>query len=403
MRVIVANKFWYRRGGLERVMFDEIEWLEAAGHEVAHFSTAHPDNVTSPWSEYFVPYLELGSTRALPAREAAVAVARMFANGEARRGFERLLDGFRPDVVHVHGIHRQVSPSILAPARARGIPVVQTLHDYHHVCPNDALLREGVEPCEPRRCGPLDYSAAVGCRCVRGSLGASFLSAAETAWQRVRGAYERGVSRFVSPSRFMAAAMTSGGWEVPIDVVPNAVPGRPEHRGSHEHLLYAGRLAPEKGVGIALLSARMSGVPIVVAGEGPLERRLRAEFPEARFVGRVGGDEIEALMSRAYATVVPSIWYENASMTVLEAMAAGVAVVASRIGGIPEQVADGVEGILVAPGDVAGMAAAMRRLAEDSALRVRLGAAGRRSVAEKYAPRRHTEALLATYRQAMAG
>ena len=145
MRILVANKFWYRRGGLERVMFDELSWLADAGHEVAHFSTAHPDNDPSPWSEYFAAYLELGSHSRLPVRERALAAGRIFHNGAAAGSFARLLDVFRPDVVHLHGIHRQISPSILSETRRRRLPVVQTLHDYHHVCPADCCSTRGAK------------------------------------------------------------------------------------------------------------------------------------------------------------------------------------------------------------------------------------------------------------------
>ena len=122
MRIRVANEFWYRRGGLERVVFDEIAWPEAAGHETAHFSTRHPENDPSPWSDYFVPYLELGAHGSLTPRERASAAGRMFWNREAARRFACLLRAFRPNIVHVHGIHRQLSPSILAEARRAAVP-----------------------------------------------------------------------------------------------------------------------------------------------------------------------------------------------------------------------------------------------------------------------------------------
>ena len=156
MRILVANKFWYRRAGLERVMFDEIGWLEAAGHEVAHFSTQHPENDASPWSDYFAPYLEIGPQTTLTSREKAIAVERMFWNAVAARRFARLLRDFRPDVVHVHGIHRQISPSILVEARRAGVPVVQTLHDYHPICASGDLLLAGRRACDPPRCGPVE-------------------------------------------------------------------------------------------------------------------------------------------------------------------------------------------------------------------------------------------------------
>ena len=400
MRVLVVNKFWYRFGGLERVMFDEIAWLGAAGHEVAHYSTSHPCNDASPWSSYFAPYLELGAGAMLGAGEKLRAAYTIFWNGEAARGFDRLIADFDPDVVHVHGIHRQLSPSILGVARRHRVPVVQTLHDYHHLCPADALLYRGSEPCEPRRCGSLWYGPCVRGRCVRGSLSASVLSAAETSFQRVMRSYERGVARFVSPSIFLKVQMQRGGWAKACDVVPNAVPVEQVRPGLGEGFCVIGRLSKEKGVEVALEAARRARVRMTVAGEGPISSRLQIAYPEADFVGRLNSGAVAALVARSRGVVVPSVWFENASMSVLETMAAGTPLVASAIGGIPEQVTDEVDGLLVAPGDVDGIVAAMRRLVGDDELCLRLGEASRDTVARRFSPEGHLEGLLGAYRAA---
>jgi glycosyltransferase involved in cell wall biosynthesis len=403
MRVLVANKFGYPRGGLERVMFAEIEWLQDAGHEVALFTTRHPENLPSKWEPYFAPYIELGSEARVGFSQRVVAAARMFGNSEAARQFARLADAFKPDVVHAHGIHRQISPSILAPAAARNIPVVQTLHDYHHICPADALLYTGIEPCDPRRCGRLWYGAAVAGRCVRGSFSASALSAAETAWARARGVYERGVARFISPSRFMAEQMRAGGWELPFDIVPNATVTTDAPRSAGEGFVVVGRLAREKGVAVALQAASEAGVSMTVVGTGPLEAELRSAYPQSRFTGQLDREHVSEVVGRARAVVVPSVWFENASMTVLEALGAGVPVIASAIGGIPEQVANDSDGLLVPPGDVCALAEAMRALDDKPELAMRLGERGRQTVGTRFTPRVHLAGLLESYERAIEG
>lgn len=401
MKILVANKFWYTRGGLERVMFDEIRWLEDQGHDVAHFSTRHPRNVDSAWAEYFAPYYELGESTRLGVGDRLAAASRLFSNRDAQRCFGQLLDEFRPDIIHVHGIHRHLSPSILSEALARRVPTVQTLHDYHHVCPGDVLLRAGSVPCEPRACGRLLYCAAVGSRCVRGSVGASVLSAMETSYQRGRRIYERAVARFISPSAFMAAVMRQGEWRIPCDVVPNALSLAPRSHNDGAYVLYAGRLSPEKGVAVLLDAARLADVPVIVAGEGPSGRELRERFPQADFRGCLDGSAVQQLMMHAMCCAVPSVCYENAPMSILEPMAAGVPVVASSIGGIPEIVEHERVGLLVPPGDAHAMARAIERLRDDGALRVRLGSAGRQRVAATYSPERHVGLLLETYRKAI--
>jgi glycosyltransferase involved in cell wall biosynthesis len=401
LRIVVANKFWYRRGGLERVMFDEIAWLGKSGHEIAHFSTTHPKNDPSPWAHYFVPYLELGREGGLSPKEQATAAVRLFYNSEAARRFSRLVHDFRPDIVHVHGIHRQISPSILDVARRAGIPVVQSLHDYHQICPADVLLYGGSEVCEPRRCRTLWYGPCVSGRCVRGSLSASVLSACETAYAHARRAYERSVRRFISPSGFLQEQMRRAGCRTPVDVVPNAVPVETRREGPGHGFAVIGRLAREKGVEVALRAADLAGVEITIAGDGPLRQRLQDEYPDARFTGYLNGAQIEDLVRNTRAVVVPSVCFENAPMSVLEPMAAGVPVIASRIGGIPEQITDGVDGLLVQPADPDALSKAMRRFSDDPEFARVLGARARETVAERFSAAAHVAGIERTYSAAL--
>lgn len=400
MRILMVSKFWYLRGGLERVMFDEIASLEGAGHEVAHFSTSHPDNQSSPWSDYFVPYIELGEHAGLTARQQVAATARMFYSVEAAKRFRRQLADFRPQVVHVHGIHRQLSPSILLEARRAGVPVVQTLHDYHPVCPCDTLLRGGSEACVPPLCHGRNLLPCVVHRCVRASVAASVASAVELFWRRWVMGYADLVALFIAPSHYLADVIRSGGWSrPPITVLPNAVPlSSPSTPG--DFFLYAGRLSGEKGVATLLAASARSKTPLVVAGDGPLARELRGKAPATvRFTGRATSADVARLLHDCLAAVVPSEWPENAPMAVLEPMAAARPVVASRVGGIPEQVRDGIEGILVPARDASALATAMVRLASDRELACRLGSAGRQRVVERFTPPVHLDGLLQAYRR----
>jgi len=402
VRILIANKFWYHRGGLERVMFDEISWLEDSGHEVAHFSTRHPLNMSSPWSDYFVPYLELSEGGNLRTAQKLRAVARMFYNHEAATRLTRLLLDFRPDVIHVHGIHRQLSPSLLVASSQRGIPVVQTMHDYHAFCCDDVLLRGNGALCEPPLCSVSVPWAAVRERCVRGSLVKSGLSAAETFFRSSLLRRQHLVTRFVSPSRFLAEQLRRAGLTTrPIDLIPNAVPLQPAADGGHG-LLYAGRLAPEKGLDVLLDAAKLAGLPLTIAGDGPLLAHLKARAHEnVSLLGRVSPSRVSELLAESLAAVVPSTWYENAPLSVLEPMACGIPVVASAIGGIPELVRDGVDGLLVEPGSASSLAAALQTLTADAWRAHKMGVTARERVASEFSPTRHLEGLLRTYERAV--
>jgi Glycosyltransferase len=213
------------------------------------------------------------------------------------------------------------------------------------------------------------------------------------------------VTRFISPSRFLHDLMRDAGWtDTPIDVVPPATASvAPREGASEPFALFAGRLSPEKGVDVYLSAARAARIDAVVAGDGPLADSLRARYPEAQFTGHLAPSALSELLGRARLAVLPSVSLENAPLGVLEAMAAGVPVVASGVGGVPELVDDGVEGLLVAPGDPEALADAMLRLVRDPGSAERMGQAGWVRVARDFSPDAHLQRLLMTYEHAMGG
>ncbi|MDP6935642.1 MAG: glycosyltransferase family 4 protein, partial [Myxococcota bacterium] len=146
---------------------------------------------------------------------------------------------------------------------------------------------------------------------------------------------------------------------------------------------------------------RLPDHPFTICGTGPLSSSLRkraAGLPHVRFVGHLPRSQLFHLLSEARAIAVPSLWYENFPYAVLEAQAAGRAVVASRIGGIPEQVEHGIDGLLVEPGDPDALAAALRRVLERPEEARALGANGRERVHRDLGPDAHLQAILGHYR-----
>jgi len=335
----------------------------------------------------------------------------MFWSGAAARQFARLLDDFKPDVVHVHGIHRQLSPSILAVARRRGLPVVQSIHDHHPICASGDLLRGGAFACQPPRCGRFNVLPCVRFRCVQASAVRSAVAAAELLSRRWVVRYAALVDVFVSPSRYLAKVLADGGWQkVPLHVVPNAIAvaeGLPpsEERGAclppeceQPYFVYAGRLSREKGLTTLMKAVQAAGVRLVVAGDGPLAADIRSRAPECvTFLGRVPGSTVDALLAGCQAAVVPSECPENAPMGVLEPMAWGRPVIASRIGGIPEQLRNAVDGLLVDPGEAVELAAALRLLRDDREYADRLGESARRRVSTEFSPESHLRGLERAY------
>lgn len=397
-RILQVNKFLYRRGGAEGYMLDLADLQRSRGHEVEFFSMQHPENQAAPLDAHFPSEADFG-IGAGP-KEKLKAAGRMFWSIDAARGLRAAVSEFRPDVAHLHNIYHQLSPSILREFTRVGVPVVMTLHDYKLVCPSYQMLVDG-QPCE--RCLDGRFRHAVQQRCNRGSLAASLLVAAESRVHHTLGAYD-GVDAFVCPSRFLFDRMTEGGFgQDRLRHIPHfsvAVDGEPE-TDERRGVVFGGRLSHEKGV-TTLIDA-MAFAPdttLDVAGDGELREELEAHASRVapgrvRFLGRIDKDELHRRFRSARAVVVPSEWYENQPMVILEALSTGTPVVGTDIGGIPELIRDGIDGAVVPPGDAAALGAAIQRL--ESADVEAMGRAGAERVERDFAVDIHLDRLDALY------
>lgn len=374
MKVLLVSSFLHHRGGDSTCMFLEAAELEKRGHTVVPFAMRHPANVPSPWEVRFPPWLEVWSARG-PARLARVAQA--IWSPDAARALDALLRDHRPDVAHVHHLHRHLTPSVLPVLRAHGIPVAWTVHDYELICPSGHLYAAGA-PCT--RCRGHRYHEAVRLRCKRDDAWQSAAVALEKWVHARRGVWDL-VDAFVCPSRFLADRLVEFG--VPAARVvhlPNGVAEAPAGGEPGAYWLYAGRLSPEKGVDDLLAAAaRLPDRELVLLGDGPMRPTLRPP-PNVRVVGAVPPEEVGAWLRGAGAVAVPSRWPENFPYAVLEAQMAARGVVATRVGGIPEQIDDGRDGVLIEPGDVAGLAGAVGGLLGDPRRAEGIGRAARARV-----------------------
>ena len=406
MRILHVNKFLYRRGGAEGYMFDVAALQRADGHEVAHFGMAHPQNEPMPYAEHFPSHLEFEP----PPPDTAGKVrgmGRMIWSRSARRGIEAVLDDLRPDVVHLHNIYHQLSPSVLAPIRRRGIPAVMTLHDYKLACPTYRFLDHG-RPCEA--CLAHRFWEPLRKRCNTGSLAASAVNAAELSLHTLSGAYAP-VSVFACPSRFLEAKMRQGKvfpdrlrW-IPNFVDVGGVPRAVE--AGNGRVAYAGRLSDEKGVDTLVEAvAATPGLEVDIAGEGLIRPDLEALATElgvadrVRFLGRLPLAAVQDLLRASSVAVCPSRWYENQPLAILEAFACGVPVVGTGLGGIPELIEPGVDGAIVPPNDPRALGAALRDLTERPDRAHALGAAGRAKVERAFSSGLHLERLWRLYDEA---
>jgi glycosyltransferase involved in cell wall biosynthesis len=406
MRILHVNKFLYRRGGAEGYMEDVAQLQRNAGHVVEFFGMTHPENEPRRFESYFPSYIEMDPAPSGLA-ERAKGVARMVWSTSAQRGMDAVVDQFKPDVVHLHNIYHQLSPSILRPLARRGIPAVMTLHDYKLACPTYQFLGADGDVCE--ECLGRQFHQCTINACKGGSRVASLAMTIELSLHTLTGAYGP-VGRFVCPSRFMLDKMIAGRvYPDRLRHVPHFVDtaGVTAKSSAGGPLVYAGRLAHEKAVDTLIEAVGLlgGGTELVVAGDGPDGPALRALAErvapgQVNFVGRLTKPDLVALLNSAIAACVPSRWYENQPLSVLEAFAAGLPVVGTAIGGIPELVDDGVDGYLAPVDDTAALAAVLSKVLDSPSEALAMGQAARHKAETQHAPDVHVAAIDAVYAEA---
>ena len=404
MRILHVNKFLYRRGGAESYMMDLAVCQEAAGHDVATFGMAHPENVAQRYSDTFPSYVEFDP---VPASFTArvTTFGRMLYSTSARRGMRAILDRFSPDIVHFHNIYHQLSPSILGPVARAGVPMVMTLHDFKLACPTYGLVRQGVvcEACIPRR-----FDRAVRLACHQGSRASSAAVAVELSAHTLLGAY-RPIQLFLCPSQFLFDKMTEARvFPDRLRRVDNFVDADrcPPKTAPGDGVLFVGRLADEKGVDVLIrAAARLPGGHVDVVGDGPeraaLEELAQRIAPgQVTFHGRLGGDEVLSMMSGARVVAVPTRRYENQPMVVLESFAAGTHVVTTGHGGGPELATDPRVATLVPPNDDVALAAALGPFLESAERSLAAMAPCRARAVQVHGAPRHLARIEDLYREA---
>lgn len=327
MKILLVNKFYYRRGGDCIYMLNLEQLLKAHGHEVAVFAMDYPENLDTPWRKYFPKNMSKW-----------MAFTRPFGSQEVKSKFGRLLDDFQPDVVHLNNVHTQLSPVMAELAHQRGVKVVWTLHDYKLLCPRYDCLKNGNTICET--CFNGDKKACLDNKCMKGSKLASLIGYREAVvWNRKR--LEACTDTFVCPSQFMADKMVEGGFsKSKMRTLCNFIDVEKCRRtdyGKEDYYCFIGRLSHEKGAKTLIEAANQLPYKLVIIGGGPLMDELKAmAHDNIEFVGFKQWDDIKRLVGKARFSVIPSEWYENNPLSVIEAECLDTPVLGASIGGIPE-------------------------------------------------------------------
>jgi glycosyltransferase involved in cell wall biosynthesis len=385
MKILAVHNRYQRPGGEDQVFVDETALLETRNHRVLRYEV-HNDQVKQV-------------NRLILAKDTVW-------NTSAYRELGALIRRERPHVVHFHNTLPLVSPAGYYAARAEGVPVIQTLHNYRLLCPVALFYRDG-RVCEDCMGKAVPWPGVVH-RCYRGSRTASGVIATMLTVHRALRTWTEMVDVYVALTEFARNKFIEGGLPAgKIVVKPNFVapdPGRGQGGGGYA--LFVGRLAPEKGTETMLAAWDRLGtrIPLKIVGDGPLRDRVveaAARQSNVEWLGHRPVEDVHALMGKADMLVFPSQWYETFGRVAAEAFAAGTPVIAANIGAVAELVEHGRTGLKFRPGDPEDLVTQVEWALSHSAELRSMREEVRAEFEAKYTAERNYRALMEIYEAAL--
>ena len=390
-------------------MFNVSSLLKEHGHQVIPFAMKHEKNELTDYSKYFIENIDYEKVIRKNIFEKIYLSFKIIYSLEARDKLLKLIKKENPDIAHVHKLSNTLTPSILYALKKKDVPIVQTLHDYRIVCPSYNLYDPNrFEICED--CKGHKYYNAIKRKCQKSSYLIGLNIAVESYLYHFLRTYERTIDLFISPSTLLRKKMIEFGIDGnKIIHIPNFINSKEyaPNYSNFNYILYFGRL--EKHKGIETLIAAMKHIKnskLYVVGEGSYRNRLEKHSKNNNvrnvvFLGFVTRKKLHELIKYSLFTILPSEWYENCPLSVLESYALGKPVIGANIGGIPELIETGLTGVLFNSGNVDDLAEKINYLLNNKNLVVEMGKNARKKVEDEYNEDIHYQRLIKAYKKAL--
>ncbi len=364
MKILMVNKFLYPRGGSESYMLYLGQYFAKMGHRVEYFGMYDDKNTVGNSAEKYTQNMDFHSKGI----DRFLYPFKIIYSLEAKKKIMQVIDNFKPDIVHMNNINFQLTPSIIYGIKKRGIPIVQTVHDYQMICPNHLLYNfDKNMPCE--KCVKGSLVNCITNKCIHGSVIKSILGVIEAKFYSLLNTYKR-VDLYVCPSKFLENKLLSSKayYKGKTKTIHNFIDKDKfscTHQKAESYIVYVGRLSKEKGIEhIAKVAKLLPEYTFVVAGNGP-DGDMLNNIPNIKLTGFLTGDKLTEIMRNAKILLLPSVCYENCPLSILEAHAMGVPVVTMNSGGMAELVRDGITGTLVTEPTPEGIAIKLKETIEN--------------------------------------
>ncbi len=444
MTILNINKYFFVRGGAERFFFELQKLLESKGHKVIPFCmqynrSCHPESrergtmgsrepqnkTTFNYSQYFLSKVQ---TEKISFSWAGLrTVARFFWSLEARKKIKKLINKEKPELAILHNIYHQISPSILPVLKKNKILVVLIAHDYGLLSPNYNMLVRG--QIYDKICGS-KFLKCIPDKCVDNSFLKSLICGLETWFHHtVLNIYQKNIDYVLCPSQFMSDMFLKAGWAKekiihlpyfidfnlsihPVNrcVIPSEAmgyreplrhPERSDGISSHKnYILFFGRLSEEKGIDTLIKAMKdLPDIKLKIVGTGPELENYRLQIADYRLqnielLGYKSGNELNNLIANAKFILVPSIWYENYPLSILESYSFGVPALVSNLGGLPEMIPEKNKNFIFTAGHTSELKEKINFLWQNDNLLTEAGESVKNFVRENNDPEKYYQKLL---------
>ncbi|MDV7140114.1 glycosyltransferase [Maribacter sp. TH_r10] len=334
MKILLINNYHYARGGADTVYLNTGKLLKNNGNEVIYFSTTDEQNQKEGQNIFFIAPFNTGLTH-LP---------RFFYSQKAFLNLKSLISKERPDVAHVHIFYGQLTNAVIKALKDNNIPIVMTIHDYRILCPINIMLNNNEKICE--KCAGGKYYNSALYKCNKSNFLFSTVSAMESYFRDIFFDYKKNIDHFIMVSEFIKNKH--------VEYYPSLkeksstlynfkdFEDRKLNTEKNGNLLYFGRLSKEKGIMTLLKALRLlPNITLKIVGTGPMENEIKDflsknKMHNIKLLGYCKGDVLWSNIEKSNFSVIPSEWYENNPMTVIESLQLGTPVIGAKIGGIPE-------------------------------------------------------------------
>lgn len=345
MKILMVNKFLYPKGGAETYFLKIGNYLQELGHEIQYFGMYDEKNTMKNNAEQYTSNVDFHNAGI----EKVLYPFKIVYSREAKQKIKKVIEDFKPDIIHMNNINFQLTPSIIDAAYEMNVPVVQTVHDYQMICPNHLLFNPNTnEICEKCINGS-KWNCTKG-NCIHGSKVKSIIGSVEgILYNKFKSSYKK-VEKFICPSYFLENKLLTASdiYKGKTIAIHNFI--ELKELNSYEkdnYVLFFGRLSEEKGLAMFIeCCKKLSNIKFKVAGTGPLDYICKG-IENVEFVGFKTGKELEELIAKAKFSIYPSIWYENCPLSILESESLGTPVITAKHGGMMELVEDYETGMLV--------------------------------------------------------